>query len=638
LVIGDLDTTRLRLTTLGVIVVCLFGALFARLWYLQVLDSGRFRLAAQANGVRLVYEPAPRGRILDRKGRVLVDNKLAEILTVDRQTVHKHPEMLQRLASLLHRSVEDLKLSMADPRYSELAPAPLGEVDRPTIIYVKEHPQDYPGVAVMKTAVRTYPSGSLAAHLLGYVGAINDTELAAHRYEGYRLGDEIGKSGIELAYEAALRGRPGVTKLEVDSRGRILGTLGHEDPVQGHDVRLTIDLDIQSLAEDSLYRGLLAAQGAYDKQSGTNYGAPAGAVVVLDPRDGSVLALASWPTYDPNLFVNGIPTDLFRALNDPKADQPLDNRASSGLYAAGSTFKLVTATAALQHGLITPGTPFYDQGFVKVGSQKFRNSGGAAYGTIDLTAAITVSSDAYFYDLGRRFWEGRHPDALSIQDTARAYGLGQRTGIPIGGEPAGRVPDPESRRRLHHLYPSAFPNGGWFTGDNMNLAVGQGELAVTPLQLADAYATFANGGTLYQPRVALAIQNQDGTKVADVLPRPVRQVPLAPGDHAAMLAGFEGVVAGGGGTARTAFLGFPLGRFPIAGKTGTAQVTGKQDTSVFTGFAPADNPRYAVTVFEEQAGFGARGAAPVARRIFEGIIGLAPGPSVYLPAPANQTY
>ena len=625
------DTLRFRMTAVGVIVLSLFGALFARLWYLQVLDSSQFQVAAQQNGVRLIYETAPRGRILDRKGRVIVDNKIINVLTVDRLLVKKHPDVVGRLAALLGRKPEDIKLAIADPRFSELAPVPLGEASAAVITYVAEHAEDFSGaVQVAQEAVRSYPNGSLAAHLLGYVGEINDTELAAHTKDGYRLGDQIGKSGVELAYESALRGRPGATKLEVDVRGRVIGTLDRQAPVQGRDLRLSIDLDVQNLAEDSLKTGLAAAQAQFDKSVGHNYVAPAGAAVVEDPHDGSIVALASWPTFDPSTFVNGISTSLFAQLNAPGGHSPLTDRATSGLYAPGSTFKLVTATAALDKGLITPGTPFYDKGYIMVGAQRFNNAGGTSYGTVALPQAIAVSSDSFFYDLGLRFWEGGH--SLAVQDTARQYGFGTRTGIAIGGEQSGRVPDPASRKRLHDANPVAYPNGQWFTGDNVNLAIGQGDLVVTPLQLANAYATFANGGTLYEPRVAVDIENQDGNKIADVSPRPVRQVPLTAEDRAAMLEGFKGVIASNGGTAHQAFSGFPNDTFPVAGKTGTAQVAGKEDTSVFTCFAPADNPTYEVTVFEEEAGFGASGAAPVARRILEGIAGRPTPPPIYIPS------
>jgi penicillin-binding protein 2 len=631
------DAARVRLAALGFVAVSLFAALFARLWYLQVLDARQFRVQAQDNGVRLVYEPAPRGRILDRLGRVLVDNKMIEELTLDRVVATKQPDVLGRLAALLSRpdkprTAEDIKLILADQRFDPLAPVPVAAVDTPTVVYVKEHAEDFPGVEVAEVAQRVYPHGSLAAHLLGYVGQINGTELAAHRNDGYRNGDEIGKSGVELAYESVLRGQPGITKLEVDSNGKVLGVLGHQDPVQGHDLKLTIDIDDQSLAETSLAQGLQAAQATFDHHAGHNYAAPAGAVVIEDPRDGSILALASNPTYDPAAFVNGIPTATFQQMQDPAMHQPLTDRATSGQYAPGSTFKLITATAALTRGLINPRTTFTDPGYLKVGNQFFKNAGGFGYGRLNVTQAITVSSDVFFYTLGADFWNARKTYGLAIQDMAHDYGLGSRTGIAIGGEEPGRVPDPASRKQLHDSNPVAYPNGQWFTGDNVNLAIGQGELVVTPLQLANAYATFANGGTVYTPRVASQTQNQDGTKVADIPPHVARQIVFPAGTHEAMLAGFEGVVADGNGTAHGAFRGFPLAQWPVAAKTGTAQVNGKEDTSVFTAWAPANDPHYVVTVFEEEAGFGTSAAGPTVRRILEGLDNLTPQPVVYIPS------
>jgi len=469
--------------------------------------------------------------------------------------------------------------------------------------------------------------------VLGYVGEINGAELASRKGQGYRPGDEIGKSGVELAYERDLRGTPGVTKIEVNSDGKVISTLASQAPVPGHDVRLSIDLSVQNITEDSLYQGLLAARGSIDRDknsplAGHYYPAPGGAAVVIDPRNGQVLALASQPTYNPTLFVGGISTANYQGLTGPGSNEPLEDRATSGLYAPGSTFKLVTATAALDHGLITPTSPYYDRGFIKVGGQTFRNDGGASYGTVDLGKAITVSDDSYFYTLGADFWENGR--SLAIQDTAHAYGFGSPTGIPIGGEASGLVPDPTTRRKEFLQYPGLYETGQWFTGDNINLAIGQGELVVTPLQLANAYATFANGGTLFEPQVALDTETDSGAKLATVAPKVVRPVPIGPDARAAMLQGFEGVVSSSAGTAHGAFAGWPFATIPVAGKTGTAQVQGKEPTSVFVAWAPADNPQYLVVVMEEQAGYGASAAAPVARRILGGIFGQGTPPPAYI--------
>jgi penicillin-binding protein 2 len=620
----------MRLTILAVVVFCLFASLFARLWYLQVINAPAAQAAAQSNGVRLVYEDAPRGRILDRKGRVLVDNRVSEVVTMSRDTATREPAVMSRLAALLGVSYDELRHLVNDRRYSPYRPVPLAQdVDKTKIVYIREHQEEFPGVEANAVADRSYPYGTLAANIIGYVGQINDRQLATRKKLGYRQGDSIGQTGLEASYEDALRGQAGVTKLQVDSKGRVLGVLGSQTPVQGHDVQLTIDIDVQKLAEESLAQGLVAARQNVDKFGNKkNFIAPAGAVTVLDPRDGSVLALATNPTYNPADFVNGISPAKFQAYQqDPNF--PLDDRTIQGQYAPGSTFKLVTAIAGLQAGIITPTSPYDDVGFLQIGPSRKYNDNKHSYGWVSLPRALTVSSDAYFYNVGAQFWNGRGRFGEDgLQNVARSLGFGSRTGIPLADETAGRVPDPALNRRLHDANPKAFPYPQWYTGDSANTAVGQGDVAVTPLQMANAYATFANGGTLWQPRIAARILTQAGDVVQSLAPVPIRHIDLPASMRNPMLAGFEGVVADPLGTAHAAFVGFPLAPFPIAGKTGTAQVNGKQATSVFASFAPAANPQYVVDAFLEQAGYGADAAAPVVRRIYDGLFGLPVQPIV----------
>lgn len=627
------ENSRLRLAILGVVVVSLFAALFARLWYLQVMDSETFQVQAQRNQLRFVYEEAPRGRILDRQGRELVDNRVSEAITVNRVALKEHrDDVVPRLAALLGITVEELDKRIDDPRYSPYKPVPVAEdVPEDKIVFLKEHAAELPAVDEAKLARRTYPDGSLAAHVLGYVGEINDRELEGRKTKGYRLGDSIGKSGVEQSYEDALRGEPGITKLEVDSQGRVLRTLASRAPVQGSDLQLTIDLDVQRLAEESLQKGLEAARRTFDKNEKKHFVAPAGSVVVLDPRDGSVLAMASNPTYDPASFVNGIRPDVFAALQNPAGHYPLNNRAIQGLYAPGSTFKLPTAVAALRRGLVNERTTFDDKGSLRVGNRTFRNAGGRAWGRVNVRRALAVSSDVFFYTLGASFWNqrGQHGET-PIQDTAREMGMGEKTGIDLASEARGRLSDQQIRKRLHEARPKAFPEGRWFAGDNVNLAIGQGETVVTPLQLGVSYATFANGGVVYEPKVGARVLHQDGSVVREVLPTAVRKVDLSPSVRGPVLAGLRGAVTDEKGTAYAAFAGFR--GFPVAGKTGTAQVFGKQDTAVFVAFAPVNDPQYVVSVVMEESGYGGSVAAPVARRIFGGLAGhpvgevqLAPG-------------
>jgi penicillin-binding protein 2 len=626
-----LESPRLRLGVVGIIVISLFAALLARLWYLQVLAAPSYRVQADVNRVRTVYTEAPRGRILDRQGRVIVDNRVSDAIVVSRGELGKHSaEVLPKLSTLLNVALPDLQRRVDDKRYSQFKPVPVAEdVPKTMIIYIREHQADFPGVSGVQLTERSYPNGSLAAHLLGWVGEINGGELATLKKKGYREGDSIGKSGIEKVYEDDLRGKPQVERLEVDSKGRVLRPLGTEPAVQGHDVQLTMDLDIQKLAEDSLAQGLQVARGTYDKSSAKRFTAPGGAAVVLDPKDGSVLALASNPTYDPSIFVNGIKPEAFAQLQDPASSFPLNNRALQGQYAPGSTFKLVTSLAALTKGIIDPNFTLDDGGKIKIGNRIFKNAGGEANGRVNLTRALTVSSDVFFYNLGNQFWNQRSQFGDAIQDMARQLGMGKRTGIALPFEANGRIPDPETRKKLHDQNPRAFPNGKWFAGDNVNLAIGQGEMLVTPLQLANAYATFANGGTVWAPRVGASIRNQTGEKLRDIPAQALHKVDIPPQIYGPILQGLEGVTSDPRGTAVGAFGGFPQSTFPVAGKTGTAQAGNKQDTSLFVSFAPATDPQYVVGAVMEESGFGASAAAPVTRRILDVLAGRPPKPVSY---------
>lgn len=613
---------------LGVIVISLFAAMLARLWYLQVLAAPTLSVEAQNNGVRLIATEAPRGRILDRTGKVIVDNRVVNAVTLSRDDAKRQPELLARLSPLLGASVEDLTKRVNDDRFSPFKPVPLVEdVPKETLIYLKEHQAEFPGVDGVQLTQRNYPNGTVAAHLLGYVGQINDTELEAREDDGYKAGDTIGKSGVEQAYEDDLRGRPSVEKLEVDSKGNVLRTLGVQPAVQGNDLQLGIDLEVQALSEESLQQGLETARSSADRLTGERFAAAAGSVVVLDPNNGSVVAMASYPTFDPKDFVDGISQAKFAQLQDPAGFFPLNNRALQGLYAPGSTFKLVSALAALQEGLIQPRDTVVDTGSMTVGGQIFRNARSKPNGRIDLTRAITVSSDVFFYEIGKNFWEARGRfGPAAIQEAARSLGMGEPTGIELPFEGEGRVPDPESRKKTHDANPTAFPTRDWFTGDNLNLAVGQGDLVVSPVQLANAYAAFANGGTVYAPRIASAVLDPSGRVLRKIDTQTLQTVDLPPSVRAPLLAGFEGAVADPDGTAFAAFQGFPLEEFSVAGKTGTAEVAGKQDSALFSAIAPVEAPRFSVTVVMEQSGFGASAAAPVARRVLEKLAGVEPTP------------
>ncbi len=612
-------------------VISLFGAMLARLWYLQVLSGPEYRAEAQTNRVRLIYTEAPRGRILDRQGRVLVANAVVSAVLVDRALITEKPEVLDRLAEVLGVPRIEIEERLTDQRFSPFQPVPVvDDVGKDKLVYLREHQEAFPGVEGVQLTKRSYPNGSLAAHVLGYVGQINDRELDPRRDEGYRSGDSIGKSGVELAYESDLRGEPEVEQLEVNADGRVLRSLSRKAAVPGADVVLNLDLDLQRVAEESLVQGLEAAAKTYDEDQAKRFLATAGSVVVIDPRDGAVRAMASVPTYDPSDFVDGIGSRRFAELQAPEGRYPLNNRVIQGLYPPGSTFKLATAMAALDKGLVRPSDTVDDTGFITVGGRRFQNARSKAHGRVDMPRALAVSSDVYFYRLGQRFWEGRNGfGPTAIQDSARELGMGSATGLELPFEATGRVSDPARRAADNAKNPTAYPEGRWFTGDNINLSIGQGETVATPLQLASAYGTFANGGTAFATRLGNSVRSVDGKVLRRIEPAVTRRVDLPAAIRGPMLSGFTAAVADPKGTAFGAFAGFPLNRIPVAGKTGTAQAPKPlQDTALFVGFAPASNPELVVSVVMEEAGFGSVAAAPVARRILERAFNLEVRPIV----------
>ncbi len=644
------ESPRMRLGVLAIVIVALFAALFARLWYLQVLSTDDFVQAAEANRVRVVQVEAPRGRILDREGTVLVDNRVSTVVTVDRVLFSEIDEdeqtaMLNRLADETQRygspaTFEQILERVNDQRYSRYAPVPVAEdVTEQLKIYVEEHAELFPSVAVERVAVRRYAYGTRAAHVIGYVAEINDTELddRTDKPKTYLPGNKIGKSGIERIYEDDLRGTPGQTVYEVDAEGRPVRILEDRSrpPIPGDDVWLTIDITTQSLAEDLLAEALESARNRRPTGNNPPNEATGGSAVVLDPSDGSVVAMASYPTYDPADFINGISSARYAFLTADAANDPLTNRAVQGQYAPGSTFKLFTGYAAMAAGLRGPDSTFVDTGSYTIedctGECTFSNAGSTRYGTVDMARAITVSSDAFFYSIGADFWNSRGQlGEEALQDAVRRFGLDQETGVALPSESDGRIPSPEQRRDQFDANPGAFAERNWFTGDNVNMSIGQGDVAVTPLQLGNAYATFANGGTRYAPNIALKVTrggSQDSIKRM-IEPRINGTVEMAPEVRNSLMQGLLGVTTQPRGTATGVFRGFPHDTYPVAGKTGTAEVNGKADTAVFSAFGPVTAPEYGVTVIMESSGFGGTSAAPVARKLFDVFAGVVPPPEL----------
>ncbi len=636
----DQQRPRLRLSIVAVVAVALFASLFARLYDLQVVGAGDYQVQAEANRVREVQVPAPRGRILDRNGKVVVDNRVAVVVAVDRSVLGelskaRQADVINRLALNLtgagHPLTPDAILELLDDlRFNRYAPVPVAvDVPEELKIYLDEHAAEFPSVVVERAALRHYPYGPLAAHVLGYVGKIDPEELALHGDEvakPYTLNDEIGKSGVEQTFERWLRGTPGLRRIEVDAQGNPVRVISERPPQAGDDLVLSIDVDVQALAEQKVQQGLADAR-ARPNRDGSRNAATKGAAVVLDPNNGQVIAMASYPSYDPNITVDGFGTAEWAQLNDPVNHFPLNNWAIQGQWAPGSTYKLFVGYAALMAGVMAPDTVFSDRGGYQIpgctGEKCYRsNAGGASYGNVTVQRAITVSSDAYFYNVGAQFWlqPERFGGEEGLQSHLRPFGIGDETGIALTDEASGRVPTPTWKREWAERVDG---DGVWRTGDSVNLGIGQGDVLVTPLQLANGYATFANGGTRYVPQIALRAQAYQTDRVTrEFAPKVAEQVPLPPEFRQPLYDGLVGVPVSG--TAVRAFSGFPLDTYPIAGKTGTAQVDNKSDTAVFAAFGPAPAPRYAMSVFLEESGFGGTASAPVARALFDALSGLVP--------------
>jgi penicillin-binding protein 2 len=628
------DNSRVRVSIVGVVIVALFGSLVARLWFLQMGPERALGQEAIALSTRVVQTESPRGRILDRNGKVLAQDVAAWAVTVDRTLTKKtRTQVMGQLSELLGLPEQKLQAAYDSPRQSPLKPAIVAlNVSLDKRLALLERQQDYPGVHVEELTVRRYPMDGLASQLLGYVGEIGADQLKTMKRRGYQAGDLIGRDGVEAAYESVLRGTPEQVTLQVDPRGLQVGPPINVDPGKvGDDVYLTIESNVQRAAEQALAEGIATArtqQNTDVKDHFEKYKAPAGSVVVLDAKTGAVVAMASYPTYPLSWWVGGITQDRFGFLSSPLSNNPLLNRATEGQYAPGSAFKLVTSVAMTRYGMRGPFQPYDDTGSVKIGNQVFTNDTPGGNGSVALGDALMLSSDTYFYTLGNDFWTtwraGDATRGLGLQQEARDFGFGSTTGIELS-EGKGRVPDPTWKHDFANAYyKSSFDkqqNEVWYPGDEVHLAVGQGDVLVTPLQLADAYAAFANRGTLVTPHVGMKILDPMTKKVdKTITPAPRGKLTFDPTTYDQMLQGFENVVASSHGTAYAAFQGFPLGLVPVAGKTGTAQVAGKAPTSVFSAFFPANNPQYVVVAMVEEAGHGAQTAAPIVRRVIDSIL------------------
>jgi penicillin-binding protein 2 len=591
----------LRIALFGGVALALLAVLFFRLWLLQVLNGDKYLAEAKNNRTREFRVSAPRGDVLDRNGRVLVDNRTSLALQLNPRKLPLRPARrrreLSQLADLTHSSLHRVRKLM----HEQLLAAPSApvtlrrDVGNYLVYYLEENRDRFPGVEVQRVFVRRYPHGTLAAHILGNVGEVTEEQLKEPRYRGLQPGDEVGQDGVEDTYDRWLRGKPGLTKIQVDAFGQPTknGQLVSTPPVPGDNLRLSIDSTVQEAGEAAL-----AARGL------------PGGFVTMNVNSGEILGVGSFPTFEPSVFTKPLTQSQVNALYRDPVAAPLTDRAIAGLYPTGSTFKLITAMAALSSGAITTSTPITDGGALTVGGQTFQNAGGAAYGTLTLVPALQVSSDVFFYTLGLDMW-----DTGALQRWAHMLGIGRPTGLDLPGAAVGLLPTQHWRDTLYKKGETERP---WSAGDNIQLATGQGDLQTNPLQMAVAYATVANGGTVVTPHVGLQVDDAAGRVVKEFEPKARRHVPINPEYRAAILEGLHEAAQAPGGTSYAVFGGFPI---PVAGKTGTAQRVGHADQSWYIILAPYPNPRIVTAVTIEEGGFGAESAAPAALQILEAYFG-----------------
>ncbi len=613
----------LRLSIAAVVVVGMFATLLVRLWSLQVLQGRKLNAASEQTTTRAVVTPAPRGEILARGGQALARDAFEWVVTVETTPGAQgariaDPAVKRRLVALIPGlSVKGIDADLTSNQFSPYQPIPVAfDVPPSAVLYIEQHESEFPGVIAQQESVRDYPYVGVATQTLGYVRQITAPELAELARYGYYEGEIVGQAGLEKQYELYLQGKPGVVTEAVDPSGQVVRTVSTKPAKPGGSLVLNVDLGLEQDVSRSLADevSVLHASGK---------AAPLGAAVVLDSRNGQVLAMASYPSYDDNWWITGMTTARYALLNS-EVGYPLNNWAVQGFQPPGSTFKLVTATAALTTGIITPWTLIDDTGAYPLpGSKPLRDADNVPLGNINVVTALTRSSDVFFYTLGGRFWEDRSRYGVTpIQDEAHLYGLGVPSGIDLPQDEVqnGWVDSQQVRRLLHKQAPEVYADT-WYLGDNVEMAFGQGETVVTPIQLATAYATFANGGTRYAPELAASVISPTGKVLKRFAPRVVAHVTMSALTRQTILTGLEGVVQSPLGTAYGDFIGFNFAKWNIAGKTGTATVTVSdvvQPTSWFVAFGGPRGqvPRYVVCVEINQAGFGASAAAPVVRQIF----------------------
>ncbi|CAL2059542.1 MULTISPECIES: penicillin-binding protein 2 [Streptomyces] len=657
---GRTPRVQIRLVVIQILVLSLLGTLGGRLWYLQIREGAQYQKEASGNHVQQVVQPAVRGEILDARGVPLADNETRLVVSASRTDLLKQKDdgkaVLTKLAGVLGMPTEDVmqKVRLCDAKTpqpcwngSPYQPIPITDKATPRqALQIRERSEDFPGITAEPEAVRRYPSPgkSNTAQVLGYLSPVTDDEIqkAKDTSSPYLRSDMVGRSGLEREYDKELRGKAGVTRYEVDNLGRVIGKAKSDAAEPGSNVVTSIDSRVQRVAEYELDKAMKAARTQFDSITGENYKADSGAVVVMEAKTGRIVAMASAPTYDPNAWVGGISAKDYKALTGKNSDYPLLNRAIQGQAAPGSTFKVVSTAAAVQAGYA------WDGGYpctsdYRVGNQVFKNFEGENFGDISLGRALEVSCDTVFYGIADKEWKrdgGINPKKGQPKDyffkTAHQFGLGKPTGVDLPNEVGGRVPDRQWKLDYWKAnkdswcktgkkdgtyvekiaYENCLEGDKMREGDEINYSIGQGDTLVTPIQEAMIYGAVANGGTEYVPTIGKAIVSPDGKTVQEIKPQVQRKLPITQATLKGMNDAFAGVITRG--TAAWKFSGWPQDKIPLHGKTGTAEVYGKQTTSWMATYSKD----YTVIMTIAQAGTGSGASGEAVRNIYSALYGV----------------
>ncbi|MFV2119045.1 penicillin-binding protein 2 [Streptomyces sp. Act-28] len=657
---GRTPRVQIRLVVIQVLVFSLLLTLLGRLWYLQIRNGDEYTDEARNNHVQQVVQPAVRGTILDARGVPLADNETRLVVSASRTKLMRMEDrgegVLTRLAGVLGMTPKEVmdKVRLCDAETpqpcwngSPYQPIPItDEATTQQALQIRERAEDFPGITAEPTAVRRYPAPGRArtAQVLGYLSPVTDEEIeeAKDTDSPFLRSDQVGRSGIERTYDKYLRGKAGVTRYEVDNLGRVLGQAENDPAVPGSTLVTSIDARVQAVAEYELHQAMKNVRKETDRVTGRPYEADAGAVVVMESRTGRVVAMASQPDYDPNVWVGGISGKEYAKLTSKNSNYPLLNRAIQGQSPAGSVFKVVSASAAVRAGY-----PFDNRyncsSSYSLGGRSFANFESKGHGPITLGDALKFSCNTVFYALGHKEWQrdgGLTPNKDAhdwFYRTAHDFGFGSETGIDLPNEVAGRIPDRQWKQEFWEANKDSWCRQGKKGGsyveqiayenclegnqlkafDSINFAIGQGDVLITPVQLATAYAAISNGGTLYEPTIGKALISPDGKKVQKINPKARGRLPVDAETISDLDKGLRSVVEPGG-TAAWRFGGWPQDKIPMRAKTGTAQVYGKQTTSWFATYTDD----YTIVMTISQGGTGSGASGPAVRNIYDALYGL----------------